>query len=111
LTIAAEKLVDMGVTVIASVDNDPNIFKTPFDACFTAPAKSSKIIAVGASTRENQRAWFSQYGFCLNIFAPGTCLELSAYAGGGETDFKPPLHSLCLQNFYVYLRILRTRNP
>lgn len=75
---ATEKLVDMGVTVVASVDNDPNIFKLPFGACLTAPAKSSKVIAVGASTRKNKRAWFSQYGFCLDIFAPGTCSELSS---------------------------------
>ena len=72
LTVAAEKLVDMGVSVVASVANDANPFRTPFDTCFTSPAKSSKIISVGAINRGDTLAFYSQYGFCTDVYAPGT---------------------------------------
>jgi len=69
LMVAAESLVDMGVPVVASVSNV--IFSLPWDACFTSPARSSKVIAVGASTEIDTVAGFSQYGLCVDIFAPG----------------------------------------
>jgi subtilisin family serine protease len=75
LTAAVEKLVDMGVSVVASVANDANPFKTPFGACFTSPSKSSKVISVGAINRGDTVAFYSQYGFCTDIFAPGTDIQ------------------------------------
>jgi len=79
IQIAAEGLVDLGVTVVASVNNDPNPFKTFFAACRRSPARSPKVIAVGASNENDWKAWFSQYGFCLDIFAPGTNIQGSWY--------------------------------
>lgn len=86
MTIAAEKLVDMGVSVVASVANDANPFKTPFGACFTSPAKSSKLISVGAINRGDTLAFYSQYGFCTDIFAPGTDIQSAWHLDDTSTN-------------------------
>ncbi|KAJ3014536.1 serine protease [Thoreauomyces humboldtii] len=42
------------------------------DACASAPADSSVVFTVGASTQDDSRANFSNFGRCVNLFAPGT---------------------------------------
>jgi aqualysin 1 len=41
------------------------------DACFFSPARAPAAITVGASDSDDSRAYFSNYGTCLDIFAPG----------------------------------------
>jgi len=41
------------------------------DACNESPAAAEKAITVGASTFDDERASFSNYGPCVDIFAPG----------------------------------------
>jgi len=41
------------------------------DACTTSPARVSSAITVGATTITDARASFSNFGPCLDIFAPG----------------------------------------
>jgi subtilisin family serine protease len=41
------------------------------DACKTDPARTPEAITVGASGIGDQRAWFSNYGGCLDLYAPG----------------------------------------
>ncbi len=41
------------------------------DACTTSPARVATAITVGATTNTDSRASFSNYGTCLDIFAPG----------------------------------------
>ncbi|ODV79117.1 vacuolar protease B [Suhomyces tanzawaensis NRRL Y-17324] len=50
------------------------------DACNTSPASSEKAITVGASTISDARAYFSNYGKCVDIFGPGLNI-LSTYIG------------------------------
>jgi len=50
------------------------------DACNTSPAASQHAITVGASTITDRRAWFSNWGRCVDIFAPGKDI-LSAWKG------------------------------
>ena len=45
------------------------------DACDTSPARTPPAITVGATTRQDQRADFSNWGSCLDIFAPGTEID------------------------------------
>ena len=40
------------------------------DACQYSPAAANKAITVGATTIEDSRAWFSNWGKCVDIFAP-----------------------------------------
>lgn len=50
------------------------------DACNTSPASAENAITVGASTLSDDRAYFSNWGKCVDIFAPGLNI-LSTYIG------------------------------
>ncbi|KAG0345163.1 serine protease [Podila humilis] len=45
------------------------------DACRSSPADVEAAITVGASTRQDTRAYFSNYGTCVDIFGPGLDIE------------------------------------
>lgn len=42
------------------------------NACNTSPSRVPAAITVGSSTRADQRSSFSNFGSCVDIFAPGT---------------------------------------
>lgn len=71
---AANNAVDAGVAVIVAAGNSDD------DACYYSPAKSDKSITVGASDNKDKRASFSNYGPCVDIFAPGRAIT-SAWIG------------------------------
>lgn len=62
---------NMAVSVAAGNSGD--------NACFYSPARASRVLTVGASTREDRRASFSNRGECVNLFAPGNRI-VSAWA-------------------------------
>ena len=41
------------------------------DACSNSPAAAEKAVTVGASTLGDERAYFSNFGKCVDVFAPG----------------------------------------
>lgn len=53
------------------------------DACNTSPAAAENAITVGASTLSDDRAYFSNWGKCVDIFAPGLNI-LSTYIGSDD---------------------------
>ena len=55
----------LGVIVVAAAGNDGT------NACETSPASSENIITVGSTDRSNSIASFSNYGPCVDLFAPG----------------------------------------
>ncbi|WP_432978857.1 S8 family serine peptidase [Dactylosporangium sp. CA-233914] len=52
------------------------------DACGASPARVADAITVGASDRNDARASFSNYGSCLDIFAPGVAIA----SAGKDSD-------------------------
>ncbi|KAK3943100.1 serine protease [Diplogelasinospora grovesii] len=50
------------------------------DACNYSPAAAQKAVTVGASALDDSRAYFSNYGKCTDIFAPGLSI-LSTWIG------------------------------
>lgn len=50
------------------------------DACDYSPAASKNAITVAASTLGDERAYFSNYGKCVDVFAPGLGI-VSTYKG------------------------------
>lgn len=62
---AVRNLVAAGVTVIASAGNDNR------NACLQSPGREPAAITVAASTMTDARAGFSNFGPCVDIFAPG----------------------------------------
>ncbi|KCZ77210.1 hypothetical protein H311_01782, partial [Anncaliia algerae PRA109] len=41
------------------------------DACEYSPGSSPKVVNVGASDMKNKAAFFSNFGICVDVFAPG----------------------------------------
>ncbi|KAI9206460.1 peptidase S8/S53 domain-containing protein [Polychytrium aggregatum] len=50
------------------------------DACNSSPAAAAKAVTVAASNSDDARAWFSNWGSCVDIIAPGQDI-LSAWIG------------------------------
>jgi cerevisin len=65
LDAAVNAAVTAGVHFAVAAGNDNR------DACDYSPAAAQKAITVGATTIEDSRAWFSNWGKCVDIFAPG----------------------------------------
>jgi len=74
LDAAANGAVDAGVVLSVAAGNEN------LSACTSSPASAEKAITVAASTIEDARASFSNYGKCVDIFAPGKDI-LSAWIG------------------------------
>jgi subtilisin family serine protease len=53
------------------------------DACNTSPASAGSVMAVGATTKTNYKASYSNHGPCVDIFAPGDGIY-STWPGGGR---------------------------
>jgi subtilisin family serine protease/phosphodiesterase/alkaline phosphatase D-like protein len=59
------RLTNAGITVVAAAGNEST------DACTRSPASAPSAITVGATTVLDARASFSNFGSCVDIFAPG----------------------------------------
>ncbi|MEV6927195.1 S8 family serine peptidase [Dactylosporangium sp. NPDC051485] len=55
------------------------------DACNVSPARTAEAITVGATDSNDQRAPFSNYGPCLDIFAPGVAILSAGIASDTAT--------------------------
>jgi hypothetical protein len=62
-----------GVTVVVSAGNEGE------DACDFTPAHVNELITVGATDGSDQRWYYSNYGSCVDLFAP------TILAGGTST--------------------------
>lgn len=69
---AVNAVIADGVTAVVAAGNDA------VDACTSSPARAPSAITVGASTSTDARASFSNFGTCLDLFAPGDLIT-SAY--------------------------------
>ena len=55
------------------------------DACGGSPSREPAAITVGASDRNDVRSSFSDWGTCVDLFAPGSSLTSSANSGDTAT--------------------------
>lgn len=73
---ALAEAVASGIVVVASAGN------SNADACTQSPAGPA-LINVGAADRDDRRASFSNFGSCVDLFAPGVSV-LSAWMGSNR---------------------------
>ncbi|WP_420127138.1 S8 family peptidase [Longimicrobium sp.] len=73
---AVANLVAAGVTAVVAAGNDN------YDACQYSPARAPSAITVGASNSLDHQAWFSNWGTCVDLFAPGEGI-VSTWSNGG----------------------------
>lgn len=71
--------VSRGVTVVVAAGNDG------VDACNTTPASEPSAITVGATASTDARAPFSNFGSCLDLFAPGSGITSAWNSGPAAT--------------------------
>jgi subtilisin family serine protease len=69
---AVQNSIAAGITYVVSAGN----YST--DACTISPASVGAAITVGASTWSDEQASFSDYGACVDLYAPGVSI-LSTY--------------------------------
>ena len=62
---AVKAMIADGLIVVAAAGNQNR------DACFFSPASELSAISVGAIDRNEARASYSNFGSCVDIFAPG----------------------------------------
>jgi subtilisin family serine protease len=63
---AAAKMVEAGIVLVVAAGNDSE------DACMHSPARERKAITVGATDVADKRAGYSNFGPCVDIYAPGS---------------------------------------
>ncbi|MGN9812402.1 S8 family serine peptidase [Micromonospora sp. BQ11] len=68
-----------GITFVIAAGN------SDADACNYSPASAAPAITVGATDRFDFRADFSNYGRCVDVFAPGVAIN-SSMIGPGNTE-------------------------
>ena len=68
LDTAVTNSINDGVTYAIAAGND-NV-----DACSTSPARVASAITVGSTTTTDARSSFSNFGTCVDIFAPGSSI-------------------------------------
>ena len=73
IDIAIENSIETGVHYVTSAGNS-NI-----DACLMGPAQSSGVLTVGAIQIGDRRASFSNYGECVDLYAPAVGTETASH--------------------------------
>lgn len=68
---AVKKSIASGVSYAIAAGNGLPILGLPANACNYSPARVPEAITVGATDSSDRRASFSNYGTCLDLFAPG----------------------------------------
>lgn len=71
---AVKNSIAAGVTYIVAAGNSNE------DACNVSPARAEGTITIGATTDSDVRASFSNYGACVNLFAPGFAITSAGIA-------------------------------
>lgn len=72
--------VSQGVTMVVAAGN------SKADACRYSPASEPSAITVGATTSSDQRASYSNYGKCVDLFAPGSSITSAWNTAANATN-------------------------
>jgi hypothetical protein len=76
---AVQRMFAAGVTVAVAAGNDNA------SACNYSPARAPNAITVGSTTNTDARSSFSNYGTCLDIYAPGSNITSAGYSSDTGT--------------------------
>jgi subtilisin family serine protease len=81
---AVRGLIDDGVATAVAAGNGNQGGKEQ-DACKYSPARVVQAMTIGATTKTDVKASYSNYGTCVDWFAPGSGIT-SAWIGPGTTE-------------------------
>ncbi len=77
---AVANAVASGITFVVAAGN------SGANACNYSPARTASAITVGATTNTDARASYSNFGSCLDIFAPGSSITSAWYTSNTATN-------------------------
>jgi subtilisin family serine protease len=76
---AVNSLSNAGVAIAVAAGNSNT------NACNSSPARAANAITTGSTTSSDARSSFSNYGTCLDIFAPGSSILSAWYTSNTAT--------------------------
>jgi len=68
-----------GLVVVAAAGNEGG------DACAVSPARAASAVTTGATTSRDARASYSNFGGCVDLFAPGSGITSAWHTGSGAS--------------------------
>ncbi|HEY5981424.1 MAG TPA: S8 family serine peptidase, partial [Microlunatus sp.] len=77
LDAAVARTIVAGIPVVVAAGNGDE-FGSGIDACRISPARTLSAITVAAAADSDRRAEFSNYGSCVDLFAPGVDITSAA---------------------------------
>ncbi|MFM2394374.1 MAG: hypothetical protein RLZZ546_2356 [Bacteroidota bacterium] len=99
---AVAELVKNDITVVVAAGNENQ------DACNVSPASAEEAISVGATSRNNQLASFSNWGKCVNLLAPGVDI-MSTVPGNNSRQLSGT--SMASPHVAGYVALVLNENP
>lgn len=78
LNSATDAMTAAGVTVVTASGNSNT------DGCTFSPGSAATAINVGSTTASDERSSFSNYGTCLDIWAPGSAVLSAGHGSDGD---------------------------
>ena len=82
---AVGRMFDAGVPTIVAAGNGDFIGRAQ-DACGSSPAGAADAYTVGATTSSDAKTSWSNYGNCVDIFAPGASITAAWHTGDNATN-------------------------
>lgn len=82
LTNAVDAMAEAGFVMVVAAGNENA------DACNYTPSRSDKAITVAATTSSDARASYSNFGSCVDIFAPGSSIRSLQWDNPGGSIVK-----------------------
>jgi subtilisin family serine protease len=79
LDLAVRNLIASGITVVVSAGNDAT------DACTQSPARVAEALTVASTDPNDARSSFSNFGSCVDLFAPGRSIRSAGIASNTAT--------------------------
>ncbi len=70
---AVQSVINDGVTVVVAAGNSAD------DACSSSPARVAGALTVAASDSSDRQASFSNFGSCVDLYAPGVAITSASY--------------------------------
>jgi len=86
---AVDAAVNQGVTVVVAAGNENS------DACNYSPAYVPSAITVGSTDSTDSRSYFSNYGTCVAIWAPGSSVLSASHTSNSGTSTKSGTSMAC----------------
>jgi subtilisin family serine protease len=79
LDTAINNLHNSGVTIVVAAGNENQ------NACNVSPARAANAVTTGSTTSTDARSSFSNFGTCVDIFAPGSSITSAWYTSTTAT--------------------------